>query len=92
QLQSEVKSQNLGDHNLQFVGKTFVLTGTLPTLKRDEAKDLIVKAGGKVTGSVSAKTDYVIVGEDAGSKLEKAQSLGIKILSEAELLELLLKL
>ncbi len=92
QLHSEVKSQNIAGINLQFAGKTFVLTGTLPTLKRDEAKDLIVKAGGKVTNSVSAKTDYVVVGEDAGSKLEKAQSLGIKLLSEAELLELLLKL
>ncbi|MCC3409928.1 MAG: NAD-dependent DNA ligase LigA [Microcoleus sp. PH2017_10_PVI_O_A] len=89
QLHSEVKSHNLADKNLQVAGKTFVLTGTLPTLKRDEAKDLIVKAGGKVTGSVSAKTDYVVVGEDAGSKLEKAQSLGIELLSEAELLELL---
>jgi DNA ligase (NAD+) len=68
-----------------------VLTGTLPTLKRDEAKDLIQKAGGKVTSSVSAKTDYVVVGEDAGSKLEKAQSLGIELLSESELLELLSK-
>ncbi|WP_293332078.1 NAD-dependent DNA ligase LigA [Microcoleus sp. CAWBG58] len=91
QLHSEVKSQNLAAQNLQLAGKTFVLTGTLPTLKRDEAKDLIVKAGGKVTGSVSAKTDYVVVGEDAGSKLEKAQSLGVKLLSEAELLELLSK-
>ncbi|MEG4206408.1 NAD-dependent DNA ligase LigA [Microcoleus sp. Pol7_A1] len=89
QLQSEVKNQNLASTNLQLAGKTFVLTGTLPTLKRDEAKDLIQKAGGKVTSSVSAKTDYVVVGEDAGSKLEKAQSLGIKLLSEAELLELL---
>ena len=58
-------------------------------MKRDEAKDLIQKAGGKVTSSVSAKTDYVVVGEDAGSKLEKAQSLGIELLSESELLELL---
>ncbi|MEG4944073.1 NAD-dependent DNA ligase LigA [Microcoleus sp. F4-D5] len=89
QLQSEVKNQNLASKNLQLAGKTFVLTGTLPTLKRDEAKDLIQKAGGKVTSSVSAKTDYVVVGEDAGSKLEKAQSLGIELLSEAELLELL---
>jgi DNA ligase (NAD+) len=70
-------------------GKTFVLTGTLPTLKRDEAKELIEKAGGKVTNSVSSKTDYVVVGEEAGSKLEKAQSLGITQLSEAQLLELL---
>jgi len=70
-------------------GKTFVLTGTLPTLKRDEAKELIEKAGGKVTNSVSSKTDYVVVGEEAGSKLEKAQSLGITQLSEAQLMELL---
>jgi len=70
-------------------GKTFVITGTLPTLKRDEAKELIQKAGGKVTNSVSAKTDYLVVGEDAGSKLEKAQTLGITQLSEAQLLELL---
>jgi DNA ligase (NAD+) len=91
QLQSEVKTPNSADQNLQIAGKTFVITGTLPTLKRDEAKDLIQKAGGKVTNSVSAKTDYVVVGEDAGSKLEKAQSLGIELLSEAELLELLSK-
>jgi DNA ligase (NAD+) len=70
-------------------GKTFVITGTLPTLKRDEAKELIQKAGGKVTNSVSAKTDYLVVGEDAGSKLEKAQTLGITQLSEAQLLKLL---
>jgi DNA ligase (NAD+) len=91
QLQSEVKNPNLASTNLQLAGKSFVLTGTLPTLKRDEAKDLIQKAGGKVTSSVSAKTDYVVVGEDAGSKLEKAQSLGIELLSESELLELLSK-
>ena len=72
-----------------FAGKTFVVTGTLPSLKRNEAKDLIKKAGGKVTESVSKKTDFLVVGADAGSKLEKAQSLGIKQLSEAELLEML---
>ncbi len=72
-----------------FSSKTFVITGTLPTLKRDEAKELIEKAGGKVTNSVSSKTNYLVVGEDAGSKLEKAQSLGIIQLSEAQLLELL---
>jgi len=89
QLQSEVKTQNTAEKNLQLVGKTFVITGTLPTLKRDEAKDLIQKAGGKITNSVSAKTNYVVVGSDAGSKLEKAQSLGIQQLSESELIELL---
>jgi len=61
----------------------------LPTLKRDETKELIEKAGGKVTNSVSSKTNYLVVGEDAGSKLEKAQALGITQLSEAQLLELL---
>jgi DNA ligase (NAD+) len=89
QLQSEVKSQDSADISLPLAGKTFVITGTLPTLKRDEAKDLIQKAGGKVTNSVSAKTDYVVVGEDAGSKLEKALSLGIAQLSESELLSML---
>ena len=70
-------------------GKTFVLTGTLPTLGRDEARDLIEKAGGKVSGSVSKKTDYVVAGEEAGSKLTKAQELGIAILDEAGLRALL---
>ncbi len=72
-----------------LAGKTFVLTGTLPTLKRDEAKNLIQSVGGKVTSSVSSKTDFVVVGEDAGSKLQKAENLGIKQLSEAQLLEML---
>ncbi|WP_445250962.1 NAD-dependent DNA ligase LigA [Microcoleus sp. OTE_8_concoct_300] len=89
QLQSEVKSQNSAEISLPLAGKTFVITGTLPSLKRDEAKDLIQKAGGKVTNSVSAKTDYVVVGEDAGSKLEKALSLGIARVSESELLSML---
>ncbi len=79
---NQPKSQQLG-------GKTFVITGTLPTLKRDEAKALIEQAGGKVNNSVSSKTDYLVVGEDAGSKLEKAQALGITQLNEAQLLELL---
>jgi DNA ligase (NAD+) len=70
-------------------GKTFVITGTLPTLKRDEAKTLIQKAGGRVTDSVSKKTDYLVVGEEAGSKLEKAQALGITQLNEAQLLALI---
>jgi len=69
-------------------GKTLVITGTLPTLKREEAKALIENAGGKVAGSVSKSTTYVVVGEDAGSKLEKARTLGVTMISEAELLEL----
>lgn len=72
-----------------IAGKTFVLTGTLPTLTRDEAKDLIEAKGGKVAGSVSKKTDYVVAGAEAGSKLEKAQQLGVTILDEAQLRELL---
>ncbi|XPM52490.2 MAG: BRCT domain-containing protein [Leptolyngbya sp. IPPAS B-1204] len=72
-----------------LAGKTFVITGTLPSLKRDEAKNLIQEAGGKVASSVSAKTDYVVVGAEAGSKLVKAEALGISQLSEAQLLELL---
>ncbi|MBD2665421.1 DNA ligase [Richelia sinica FACHB-800] len=79
----------VGKINAQIAGKVFVITGTLPTLKRDEAKGLIQKAGGKVTDSVSKKTDYLVVGADAGSKLEKAQSLGITQLSEEQLLDLL---
>ncbi|HEY0162520.1 MAG TPA: NAD-dependent DNA ligase LigA [Edaphobacter sp.] len=70
-------------------GMTFVLTGTLPTLTREEAKERIEAAGGKVSGSVSKKTSYVVAGEEAGSKLEKAESLGVKILDEAALLEML---
>jgi DNA ligase (NAD+) len=72
-----------------FAGKTFVITGTLPTLKREEAKTLIEKAGGKVTGSVSKKTDYLLAGEEAGSKLDKAQALGVPQLTEEQLLTLL---
>jgi DNA ligase (NAD+) len=66
-------------------GLVFVVTGTLPTLSRDEAKDYIEARGGKVTGSVSSKTDYLVVGENAGSKLDKARQLGVKTLDEAEL-------
>jgi|HubBroStandDraft_5_1064220.scaffolds.fasta_scaffold01390_3 DNA ligase (NAD+) len=73
----------------KVAGKTFVLTGTLPSLTRDDATDLIVTAGGKVTGSVSKKTDYVIAGEEPGSKLTKAEQLGVAILDEAGLRKLL---
>ena len=72
-----------------IAGKTFVLTGTFPTMTRDEAKDLLEKAGGKVAGSVSKKTDYVVAGSDAGSKLTKAEELGIPIIDEAAMLKLL---
>jgi len=91
--------KRLRDAGLEFVyeskrpkagplqGMTFVLTGTLPTLSREEAKALIEKAGGKVAGSVSKKTTFVVAGEDAGSKLAKARELGIPVLTEEELLE-----
>ena len=72
-------------------GKTFVITGTLPSMTRDEAKDLIRSLGGKVTGSVSKKTDFLVAGEKAGSKLSKAEELGIRVLSEGELTSLAAK-
>jgi len=75
---------------LAFSGKTFVITGTLPTMTRQEASVLIEAAGGKVTSSVSAKTDFVVAGTDAGSKLSDARKLGIPILVEAELKDMLL--
>jgi len=70
-------------------GLTFVLTGTLPTLTREAAKEMIESAGGKVSGSVSKKTNYIVAGEEAGSKLDKARSLGLPILDEPGLLALL---
>jgi len=70
-------------------GLTFVLTGTLPTLTREDAKRLIEIAGGKVTGSVSKKTNYVVAGEEAGSKLDKARELGVPVVDEAQLLALM---
>ena len=72
-----------------LLGKTLVLTGTMPNLSRSEAKALIEAAGGKVSGSVSKKTDYLVAGEAAGSKLTKAESLGVEVLNEAELQDLL---
>lgn len=73
----------------RFAGKTFVLTGTLPTMTRAQATEIVEKYGGKVSGSVSKKTDYVLSGEDAGSKLSKAVKLGIKVISEDDFNELL---
>jgi DNA ligase (NAD+) len=70
-------------------GLTFVLTGTLPTLTRDDAKDRIEAAGGRVSGSVSKKTSYVVAGEDAGSKLDKARDLKVPVIDESKLLEML---
>jgi DNA ligase (NAD+) len=77
------------DAHRPLLGKTLVITGTLPTLSRDEAKELIEAAGGKASGSVSKKTDWLVAGEEAGSKLDKARELGIAILDEAGLRELL---
>ena len=74
---------------MPLAGKTFVLTGTFPTLKREEAKEMLEAAGAKVAGSVSKKTHYVVAGEEAGSKLTKAQELGVPVLDEAGLLALL---
>jgi len=85
-IELEVETSTI---NPELLGKTFVLTGTLPTMSRDEAKALLEKAGAKVAGSVSAKTHYVVAGADAGSKLEKAQELGVAVIDEAQMLALL---
>ena len=71
-----------------LAGKTFVITGTLENYSRDEAKKMIEDAGGKVSGSVSKKTDYVVAGEDAGSKLDKARELGVEVIDEARMEEI----
>lgn len=72
-----------------FSGKTFVITGTLPGMKRSEAKKLIEDNGGKVSSSVSKKTDYLLAGDEAGSKLDKANKLGINVISEEDLEKML---
>jgi DNA ligase (NAD+) len=77
------------ERGTKLAGKTFVLTGTLPRFSRDEAKKMIEDAGGKVTGSVSKKTDYVVAGADAGSKLDKAKDLGVPVIDEKEMEKLL---
>ena len=78
-----------GSQDGPLKGKTFVLTGTLPGMSREEATERITAAGGKVTGSVSGKTDYVVAGADPGSKVDKAQELDRPVIDEAELERLL---
>ncbi len=85
-VRMDYESKQTGD---SLSGKTFVLTGTLPTLKRSEAQTMIEQNGGKVSGSVSKKTDFVVAGEEAGSKLDKANALGISVITEEELLEMI---
>jgi DNA ligase (NAD+) len=72
----------------KLAGKTFVLTGTLIRYSRDQARKMIEGAGGRVSGSVSKKTDYVVAGSDAGSKLDKAKELGVKVIGEDEMVDL----
>jgi DNA ligase (NAD+) len=86
-----VMKQSAAAQDSPFSGKTWVLTGTLSAMTREEAQEKILALGGKVSGSVSKKTDYVIAGAEAGSKLRKAEDLGVKVLSEQEFLELLKK-
>ncbi|MBL1210935.1 NAD-dependent DNA ligase LigA [Geminocystis sp. GBBB08] len=89
-LNINLEATNNNQKSGQLTNKILVLTGTLPTLKRSEAQKIIESAGGKVNSSISAKVDYVVAGEDAGSKLEKAQKLQLKIITESELLRLLM--
>lgn len=82
----EANSANANEANGKFAGQTFVLTGTLSSMSRSKASEIIESLGGKVSGSVSKKTNFVVAGENAGSKLTKAENLGVKILSEDEFL------
>jgi DNA ligase (NAD+) len=88
-LRMELSKDEAGPVEGPLTGKTFVLTGTLPNLTREDATERIEAAGGKVTGSVSKKTDYVVAGADPGSKMTKAEQIGTTILDEPGLLELL---
>ena len=95
ELINELKELGVNMENKQapvsekLAGLTFVLTGTLPTLSRNEATAMLTAQGAKVAGSVSKKTSYVVAGEDAGSKLTKAQSLGVSVITEQEMLDML---
>jgi len=88
-VHTEAEGRSSGDIDERFLGKTFVLTGTLDGFTRDQAQQLITLRGGRVNSSVSKKTDYVIAGEEAGSKLDKAQSLGVTVLNEEEFKKML---
>jgi DNA ligase (NAD+) len=85
----QIKPQKATFAKTAITDKTFVITGTLPSMSRDEAKARLLAAGARVTGSVSAKTDYVLAGENAGSKLTKAEKLGVAVISETQLESLL---
>ena len=89
QANVNMKAESQENENGKFAGKTFVLTGSLEHYSREEASEIIEKMGGKTSSSVSKKTDYVLAGEDAGSKLKKAQELGITIISEEEFITML---
>jgi DNA ligase (NAD+) len=88
-VRTEMESGASSVQDEAFAGKQFVLTGKLETLTRDEARALIEARGGRVTSTVSKKTDYVVAGEEAGSKLEKAQALGLRVIDESALKEML---
>jgi DNA ligase (NAD+) len=86
----KIEYKNAGTiHELPLQGKTFVFTGTLESLTREEAKRIVEELGGRVSSSVTKKTDYVVLGEDPGSKLDTAKSLGIKIIGEEEFKKLI---
>jgi len=88
-VRTEMEGGASGERDEAFAGKQFVLTGKLESLTRDEARALIEARGGRVTSTVSKKTDYVVAGEEAGSKLDKAQALGLHVIDEAALKKML---
>jgi len=88
-IEVETVERDSSNESMAFSGKTIVITGTLPNMSRDEAKEKLLKAGAKVTGSVSKKTDYLLAGDKAGSKMAKAEKLGVKVIDEATMLEML---